>query len=147
MALATRDIKVGYEVVPVILRISQEKMNLFSNRTAPRDDPLGKSAPNIHTSEEMAKSVGFPGTVTEGLQICASISKLMTNFFGEGWIRGGKLSVNFIGIMGPGDTITIKGIVKEKTPEDSAIRITLDVWCENQRGEKTIVGVASGLVS
>lgn len=146
MALATKDIRVGYELPPLVLTISPEKVNLFSNRTIPRGDPQGKSIVNIHTSEEMAKSAGLPGIVVEGLQVYASISKLMTNFFGEGWVRGGKLSVTFIKIMMPGDTITIKAVVKEKTPEDSATRITLDVWCENQESEKTVVGMASGLV-
>jgi len=147
MALATRDIKVGYEVTPITLTISRQKIKLFSTRTTPRGDPLGeKWAPNIHISEEMAKSIGFPDTVPEALQMFAYMSKFMASFFGEGWVRGGKLSTNFIRLIMPGDTITIKGVVKERTPEDSAIRITLEVWCENQRGEKAIVGVASGLV-
>ncbi len=146
MALATKDITIGYELSPLVLTISPEKVNLFSNRAVPRGSPQGKPMTSIHTSEKVAKDAGLPGIVIEGLQVCAYISKLMTNFFGEGWVRGGKLSVTFIKIMMPSDTITIKAAVKEKTPEDSAIRITLEIWCENQESEKTVVGTASGLV-
>ena len=147
MAGAMKNIEIGYEVSPVVLEMTQEKMNLFSNRTIPRGNPQGVSGPNIHTDNEIARRVGLPGTVAEGLQVFASISKLMTNLFSEGWLKGGKLSVSFINIMSPGDTLTIKGVVKDKTTEGSATRVTLDVWCENQNGDKTIVGVASGLVS
>jgi hypothetical protein len=35
--------------------------------------------------------------------------------------------------------------VIDKTPEHGAMRITVEVWAENQHGEKIMVGTASGL--
>jgi hypothetical protein len=39
----------------------------------------------------------------------------------------------------------VRGVVKDKRREDGATRVSVDVWCENQHGEKTAVGTATGL--
>ena len=49
--------------------------------------------------------------------------------------------------MWPDDEIITKGIVREKIAEGDAIRLFLEVWCENQHSEKVIVGTASGFVA
>lgn len=46
-----------------------------------------------------------------------------------------------------GVTVTVNGIIKDKQMENSRIRLVLDVWMENEEGQKVIVGSASGLVS
>ena len=46
----------------------------------------------------------------------------------------------------PGDTITIRGVVRDTVPEGKFTRIMLDVWLEKQDGEKATAGTASGLV-
>ena len=70
----------------------------------------------------------------------------MLDFFEKGWIQGGKLDVSLVKSIFPGDTITVKGTVREKVQEGKFTRIVLDVWLENQSGEKATVGTASGLV-
>jgi acyl dehydratase len=45
-----------------------------------------------------------------------------------------------------GDRLTVHGVVKETRAEGAATRVVVDVWCENQDGEKTAVGTASGLL-
>ncbi len=44
-----------------------------------------------------------------------------------------------------GDTLTVRGRVKSREPEGGNVRVTVEVWCENQDGVKTMVGTASGL--
>lgn len=39
-----------------------------------------------------------------------------------------------------GVTVTVKGIVKDEQMENSRIRLVLDVWMENEEGQKVIVG-------
>jgi hypothetical protein len=38
-------------------------------------------------------------------------------------------------------------VVKETRPEGQGTRVVVEVWCQNQHGEKTAVGTASGLAS
>ena len=73
-----------------------------------------------------------------------TLPKLIIKFFGEGYI-GGKLAINFISFVLPEDEVTARGVVKDKIVEGDKVRLILDVWCENQRGEKVLVGTASGL--
>ncbi len=70
---------------------------------------------------------------------------MMTQFLGGGFIEEGKMSVIFIKPVYAGDTLVLHGMVKEKNPENNATRVVVEVWCENQDGEKTMVGTASGL--
>ena len=44
------------------------------------------------------------------------------------------------------DRLTVHGVVKETHPEGETTRVVVDMWCENQDGEKTAVGTASGLL-
>ena len=67
-------------------------------------------------------------------------------FFEIGWIQGGRLDVSLVKPIFPGDTITVRGVVRDKVREGKFTRIMLDVWLENQNGEKATVGTASGLV-
>jgi acyl dehydratase len=71
--------------------------------------------------------------------------ELLVKFFGLGYL-GGTLSLAIIRSAWPDDVITVKGTVREKTIEGEKVRLMLDVWCENQHGEKVMVGTASGLV-
>jgi len=58
------------------------------------------------------------------------------------------VDVSFIGGgVVDGEMVTVKGLIKDKQIENSRIRLVLDVWMENEEGQKVIVGSASGLVS
>jgi acyl dehydratase len=75
----------------------------------------------------------------------AYVSEMMTRFLGTGFVKGGTMSMVFIKPVYAGDRLTVRGMVKEKSPEGGATRVVVEVWCENQHGEKTAVGTASGL--
>ena len=42
--------------------------------------------------------------------------------------------------------LTVHGVVKDKQPDNGATRVVVEVGVENQHGEKTAVGHASGPV-
>jgi acyl dehydratase len=131
---------IGYEIEPVTYDMTQEKINVYSRRVFD-----GRDTKNIHTDDEVARRAGLPRALAQGRYPIAYISERMLAFFGMGWIQGGKLDVTLIKGIFPGDTITVKGVITEKIPEDGAVRLVLDVWLENQQGEQATAGVASGL--
>jgi len=53
-----------------------------------------------------------------------------------------KLAVSYKGINFPGDTITCCGVVAGKSSQNGYGLITLEVWAENSKGERTVVGTA-----
>jgi len=75
----------------------------------------------------------------------AYVSQLMVDFLGEGFVKGGKISVAFIKPVLAGDTLTVHGVVKSREREGDRTRVTVEVWCQNQDGVQTMVGTASGL--
>jgi acyl dehydratase len=136
MAIARKEMPIGQELPPLKKEITIDRMRLFT-RWVNR---------NIHTDWEVAAKGGFPAPLAQGLMSHAYLCELLTLFFGEPWLRGGKLSISFIKYVLPGDTIYAKGVIREKIEQGDAVRMNLEVWCENQRGEKVTVGTASALV-
>lgn len=136
---ATRDTQIGFELESLNRKITLDKSRLYQEY---QPWPRFK---NLHTDYEAAQDWGLRKPVIAGCQLSEYAGELLIKFFGKGYM-GGRLSVKFIGVVEPDDEITTKGVVTEKIVEDTKIRLVLDIWGENQRGEKVVVGTASGLV-
>jgi acyl dehydratase len=141
MISAHKDLPIGYEIEPIRYDITQEKINIYSRYVF-----HGKDTKNIHTDDEVARKAGLPRALAQGRYPIGYISERMMDFFGKGWVQGGKLEVSLVKGIFPGDIITVKGVLTDKIPEGDAIRLVLDVCLENQHGEPATSGVASGLV-
>lgn len=141
MIRAHKNLEIGFEIEPRSYEITQEKIDIYSRRVFD-----GKDTKNIHTDDETARRAGLPRAVAQGRYPIGYLSEVLLDFFGKRWIQGGQLEVSLVKPIFPGDRITIRGKVKDKIPEGENTRIILEVWFENQRGEKPTVGTASGLV-
>lgn len=92
----------------------------------------------IHYDKDFALARGLPGVVVHGQLSTAFICQMLSDWYGKtGTLK--KLNVSYKGLNFPGDTLTCRGIVREKL--DGGL-IALDVRVENQRGEKTVTGTA-----
>jgi acyl dehydratase len=101
---------------------------------------------NYHTNREMARALGFPDIVVQGMMALCFLSGLLAREFGDGWYRGGKMSVSLVNVVWCEDVVTAKARVREETPEGARRRVHLDVWCEKADGTKVVVGAASAVV-
>ena len=134
MAIAEA-IPIGRELPALVKELSQRRIDVYSG-VRPR---------SIHTDEDWARQKGFRTTLAQGMMSTAYVSEMMTRFLGAGFVKGGTLSMAFIKPVYAGDRLTVHGVVKEMRPEGAGMRVVVEVWCENQGGEKTAVGSASGL--
>jgi len=100
---------------------------------------------NYHTDLEMARALGFPDIVVQGMMSVCFVADLVTSRYGEGFLGGGKLDVRLVNVVWPGDAITARGQVREAVAEGSRRRAHLDVWCEKADGTVTIIGTASAI--
>jgi acyl dehydratase len=130
-------VSVGQELPSLVKEMSQRRIDVYSG-VRPR---------SIHTDEAWAHQKGFRTTLAQGMMSTAFASEMMTRLLGAGFVRGGTLSMAFIKPVYAGDRLTVHGVVKETRPEGGRTRVVVEVWCENQQGEKTAVGTASGLTS
>ena len=134
---ATDTVTLGGELPPLVKEVSQRKIDAYSG-VRPR---------SIHTDEGWAREKGFRAPLAQGMMSTAYVSEMMTRLLGAGFVKGGTMSVAFIKPVYAGDRLTVHGVIKDKRREAGATRVVVEVWCENQHGEKTAIGTASGLLS
>jgi acyl dehydratase len=137
MATTTTDaVTIGQELPRLVKELAQRKIDAYS----------GVRPNYIHSDETFARKKGFRAPLAQAMMSTAFVSEMMTRFVGAGFVKGGTLSMAFIKPVLAGDRLTVHGVVKDKRPEGATTRVTVEVWCENQDGEKTAVGTASGLL-
>lgn len=140
--MITKNTTIGEEFAGKPKKMTWERIWAFSGGafTTP-----GWPKKNIHTDPEFANRMGLPTVYVSATQYLGHIAELMTNLFGEEWLRGGKTSnLKFIKAVAEGDTIQTKAKVQSKKERGPVIEYTLDVWCENQNGDNVLVGIAFG---
>jgi len=127
--------------------IGQELPRLVKDLPQRRIDAYSGVRPNyIHSDEAFARKRGFRAPLAQAMMSTAYVSELMTRFVGTGFVKGGTLSMTFIKPVFAGDRLTVHGVVKEQHPEHGRTRVVVEVWCENQDGDKTAIGTATGLL-
>ena len=135
MKRPTAEVAIG-EALPVLTKtIQQRQIDCYS----------GVRPNSIHTDEEWARKKGFKRPLVQAMMSTAYVSQLMVDFLGEGFVRGGRISVAFIKPVLAGETLTVHGVVKSREPEGDRTRVTVEVWCQNAEDVQTMVGTASGL--
>ena len=96
---------------------------------------------NIHYDEAAAKATGLPGCIIQGTFKCGMLGRMVTDWLGEsGTLR--RISVSYRGMDFPGDTLTCRGKITNSYVKGGENYIELELWTENQRGEKTTQGIA-----
>jgi acyl dehydratase len=98
---------------------------------------------NSHSDPDAAKADGLSRTIASGQNQMAVVHQMLEQNFGDAWVYGGKISIRYIRPVHEDDVLTPNGLVTEITEVDGKPRVVLEVWCENQNGDKTSVGTAS----
>ena len=143
MGIITRDTQEGCEFSGKLKEITEERVYAFSGGF-----PRGPGWPhkNIHTDLEFARRCGLPTRNASGSMFESYLTELMIDLFGEDWLKQGKMQLVFIRMVTIGDRLLPKAIVQSKRLEDAGMRFVLEIWCENQHGDKVVVGTGTGLV-
>ena len=128
------DVNIGDELPPLVKGpIRQIQLTRYAGAS-------GDFNP-IHQDEEFARSAGMGGVFAHGMLSMGFVAQAVTDWAGAGRVR--KLGVRFAGLVRLKDVVTCRGRVVAKSSKDDVHLIELDVWAENQRGEKIVTGRAS----
>jgi acyl dehydratase len=100
---------------------------------------------NYHTDREQAKKLGFPNIVVQGMMTTCFASQVMLDHFGEGFLRGGKMTLKLTNVVWVDEKLTAYGRIRESAPEGSRTRVSCDVWVEKEDGTRVLIGDASAL--
>ena len=128
------DVAVGAELPPLVKApIQQIQLTRYAGAS-------GDFNP-IHQDEEFAKAAGMGGVFAHGMLSMGFVAQVVTDWAGAGAVR--KLAVRFAGLVRLKDVVTCKGRVLAKSSPADARLVDLEVWAENQRGEKIVTGRAT----
>ena len=128
------DVKVGDELPPLVKGpIQQIQLTRYAGAS-------GDFNP-IHQDDEFARAAGMGGVFAHGMLSMGFVGQLVTDWAGAGQVR--KLGVRFAGLVRLKDTITCRGRVLAKSSKDDVHLVDLEVWAENDRGDKVVTGKAT----
>ena len=147
MSQATKDLPVGFELPARTLNLTREKIASFHYMLHHMETGENVPGKNIHTDYEFAKNRGLPDVIADGSQTVAEISRGLTEFFGEGFLRGGNLVTKFIKPVYPGYILKISLVIKGSKQVDDGVRYEMDLSCTNQDSLPVIVGQATAWAS
>jgi len=128
------DVKVGDELPPLVKGpIQQIQLTRYAGAS-------GDFNP-IHQDDEFARAAGMGGVFAHGMLSMGFVGQLVTDWAGAGQVR--KLGVRFIGLVRLKDTITCRGRVLARSSKDDVNLVDLEVWAENEKGDKVVTGKAT----
>lgn len=99
----------------------------------------GRFNPN-HWDPVYANETGLKAPIQTGEMSSAYIAEMCVNYFGASFFRNARVVCKYVASTVAGEVITTGGIVREKAPKGEGFRFTVDVWAENEAGEKKTVG-------
>ncbi len=91
------------------------------------------------TDDEGAKREGLPGMITPGNMSMGLIATYLERWGGPGSLR--RLGTTFRGLLLPDRTIRICGVITQR--DETARTAEVDVWIENDDGERAVIGTAT----
>ena len=103
---------------------------------------------NIHNNPEMAaKRLGTTYTIASGRMSITFAAEILRKFFGpEVFNHTGTVNLKFLRPVKDGDTITVSGAVSGTEETDAGTMVSVDLFCDNQGGNRTAVGIGTAVI-
>jgi acyl dehydratase len=128
------DVKVGDELPPLVKGpIQQIQLTRYAGAS-------GDFNP-IHQDDEFARAAGMGGVFGHGMLTMGFVAQSLTDWAGAGSVR--KVGVRFAGLVRLKDVVTCRGRITGITRRDGLGLVDLELWAENQKGEKVVTGKAT----
>ena len=91
--------------------------------------------------DESARAEGLPGMIIPGNFSLGLLSKLVTDWLGAGPGRLSRIGTTYRAIVFPERRLALHGFVTHL--ESAARTVEIDVWIENEDGERPVIGTAT----
>jgi len=139
--MATTKLEINQQIPSVTKQVTQDTINLFESCGILERD-------NIHNSPEMAKQrLGTTYPIASGRMSVCFASESLRKFFGpQVFNHGGMVNLKFLRPVKSGDTVTVKGSVAHQEKVANGTQVVVDLYCENQNGDKTAVGQGTAII-
>jgi len=121
---------VGYELIGVKKKAA---IQLMGSRV------WGRFNPN-HWDPVYAAETGLKAPIQTGEMSSAYLAEMCVNHFGRNFFVNARMVCKYVAATLANEVITTHGIVSEKTPKGNGFRFKVEIWAENEAGEKKTVG-------
>jgi acyl dehydratase len=139
--LKWEDFKVGDE-----LQTTQKFITLRTCYLAMENvSGMGQDLYSGHTDPKSSQQqFGVKTMPVSGKATTAGVTPMILKWLGDPapWVSGGESDLKLIQLVTPGDRLTYHGKVVDKKVEGKKKNAFLEVYAENARGEKVMVGTA-----
>lgn len=134
------DSAVGQELPSMVKPpIKQEQLNRYAAAS-------GDFNP-IHLNEEAARRVGLDSIIAHGMLSMAFLGQYISQLIAsDADALIANLKVRYLAMVRLGDTLTSRGVVKNRADSGEQTVVTIECWAQNQRGEKVTAGEADVVV-
>ncbi len=92
----------------------------------------------LHYDQPFVEAAGIPTVFAQGMWTAGCLGRCLTDYAGAGNVR--RYRVRFSRQVWPGDTLTCRGKVTNKTEKDGDKLIEGELEVINQKGEATVKG-------
>ena len=140
MAVKIEELKVGLALPPLVKQIGQEQINAFETWAAWHDGV------NIHTDPEKARQNlgGFDQPIASGRMPVQYGLQALAGWFGrDAADHSGRVDLRFMVPVVSGDTLHVRGVVTYLRERDDGTTVNIEMWLDNQKGQKVAAGTAS----
>ena len=128
------DVKVGDEL-PALVKGPIQQIQLTRYAGASGDfNP-------IHQDPEFAQAAGMGGVFAHGMLSMGFVAQAVTDWAGAGTVR--KIGVRFAALVRLKDTVTCRGRIVATSRNNGVNAVELEIWAENQKGDKVVTGKAT----
>ena len=128
--LISTDTPVGYTLMGVKKKAA---IQLMGSRL------WGRFNPN-HWDPVYAAETGLKAPIQTGEMSSAYIAEMCVNHFGANFFRNARVVCKYVASTLANEVITTHGVVRAKTAKGKGYRFTVDIWADNEDGEKKTVG-------
>jgi acyl dehydratase len=139
--MASGTVEIEDQIPSVTKHVTQESIDRFESCGI-----LDRQ--NIHNSPELARQrLGTAYPIASGRMSIAFAAESLRRFFGpEVFNHTGAVKLKFLRPVKSGDTITVTGVVTTREEADQGNLIFVDLFCDNQDGNRTAVGFGTAVV-
>ena len=104
---------------------------------------------NIHNNPELAaKRLGTTYTLASGRMSITFAAECMRKFFRpDVFNHTGTVNLKFLRPVKAGDTITVTGSVNGTEETAAGTKVSVDLFCDNQDGNRTAVGIGTAVIA
>ncbi len=137
MSTSISALAAGQEIAPLVKpAITREQLAAYAEASGDHNP--------IHLNDDFARMAGLDGVIAHGMLSMGFLGQFVGGWMTtlEGKPNLARLKVRFSAMVKPGDVLTCKGVIKSIEQREGRAHLTLDIWAENQRGEKVTGGEA-----